>query len=667
MVLTDRRGERDVLERLVETVRAGQGQALLVRGDAGIGKTALLDHLVDHAHGIRVVRVVGVLSERDLAFAGLHQLCAPLLDHLSGLVMPQRDALSTALGVGAGPAPDPFLVGLAVLSLLSDASAGERPLLCVVDDEQWLDHASVQVLGFAARRLTAIAVGLVVATRDPGDDLAGLPEIEIDGLPDDDARVLLESVFPSPIDERVRDLIVAETHGNPSALLELSGALSSFELAGGFGLPRAAPAAGRIDDDVHRRLASLPASTRRLLELAAADPSGDPVLLRRAAGRLGIPTQAAAPAVQAGFVELGARVRFRHPLVRSAAYRTASERHRHEVHAALAEVTDPVTDADRRAWHRGEAAEAPDEDVAADLERSAERARARGGLAAAAAFRERSVLLTPDPPCHGDRILAAAQANLQAGAYEKALDLLAIAEAAPCDELGSARVDLLRGHIAFASTLGSDAPSMLLKAADRLEPLDLPLACRTYLDAWVAASWAGRLAGAGDVEEVARAARALPGSGEPSDPTELVLEGLALSVTEGAAVAAPSLRQAVAVLASDDVSVDDGLRAGWLAATLLWDLDAGLVISMRQVQAARAVGALEHLPMDLTGLGMHRAWRGDLTAAASLVAEAAAIAAITGCRIAPYAAMHLAALRGDEAELAPLIDAAVAEATADGQ
>ena len=460
--LYGRRTECQALDRLIADVREGQSRALIIRGEAGVGKTALLEYLAERAagSGCRVARVVGVQSEMGLAFAGLHQLCAPMLSRAERLPVPQRDALRYASGLAAGPSPDRFLVGLAVLSLLAGA-AGERPLICVIDDEQWLDRASAQALGFAARRLAADPVGLVFAAREPGAELAGLPELHVGGLRDDDARALLDSALAGPLDARVRDLIVAETRGNPLALLELPRGLSPAELAGGFGLPGAAPLAGRIEDSFARQLDALPDQTRRLVQLAAADPSGDRQLVWRAAGRLGIPIQAAEPAVEAGLVEFGSRVRFRHPLARSAAYRSASFSERQQMHAALAEVTDPIADPDRRAWHRAQAAAGPDEEVAAELERSAGRAQARGGLAAAAAFLERSVLLTADPARHAERALAAAQANMQAGAFGKALDLLAEARgqgSGPLDELASARVELLRGQIAFASGLGSDAP-----------------------------------------------------------------------------------------------------------------------------------------------------------------------------------------------------------------
>ena len=666
--LTDRLSERAALDRLIETVRAGQSQALVMRGDPGVGKTVLLDHLAGQASGsgCRVARATGVQSEMELAFAGLHQLCAPMLSRAERLPAPQRDALRTVLGIAAGPPPDRFLVGLAVLSLLSEV-ATERPLICLVDDEHWLDRASAQALGFAARRLAADPVGLVFAARDPGPELTGLPELEVKGLREDDARTLLESALAGPLDARVRDLIIAETRGNPLALLELPRGLSPAELAGGFGLPAAGPLTGRIEDSFGRQLNVLPDQTRRLVQLASAEPSGDRSLVWRAAARLGLPVDAGAPAVDAGLVEFGARVRFRHPLARSAAYRSASFSDRQQLHAALAEVTDPAADPDRQAWHRAQAAPGPDEDVAAELERSAGRAQARGGLAAAAAFLERAVLLTADPARHAERTLAAAQASMQAGAFGKALDLLAAAEAGPLDEFASARVDLLRGRIAFVSNLGSDAPSLLLKAAKRLESLNLDLARETYLTAWSAASLAGHLAGAGDVLEVSRAARALPPPGDPPRPIDLLLDGLARLVTDGPAAAAQTLRQTVNAFAAGDVSREEGLRWGWIAATVLWDEDAGRAIIARQVQLARDAGALEQLPTDLVALAMSDAWRGDFAAAASVIAETDAAAEVTGSRIAPYTQMFLASLRGNQAELTSLIAVANAKAAAEGQ
>ena len=669
--LMDRRAERAALGGLVDAVRSGESRALVVRGDPGVGKTVLVDHLAGRASGsgCRVARAPGVQSEMELAFAGLHQLCAPMLGHLDGIPGPQQDALRTAFGLAAGPPPDRFFVGLAVLSLLSEV-ATERPLICVIDDEQWLDRASAQALGFVARRLAAEPVGLVFAAREPGSELAGLPELEVDGLRDDDARTLLASVLASPLDARVRDLIIAETRGNPLALLELPRGLTPAELAGGFGLPGVTPLAGRIEDSFARQLDALPEQTRRLLLVVAADPSGNRSLVRRAASRLGIAVQEAGPAVEAGLVEFGPLVRFRHPLVRSAAYRSASLSERQQVHAALAEVTEAIADPDRRAWHRAQAAAGPDEDVAAELEHSAGRAQARGGMAAAAAFLERSVLLTADPARHAERMLAAAQASMQAGAFGKALELLDRAEAEPLDELQAARAALLRGHVTFASGMGSDAPPLLLKAAQRLEPLDLALARQAYLDAWLAAVFAGRLAAEATLLEVCRAARRLPSPGDRPGKPELVLDALTLLVTDGPGVAAPALRTAMDAFTAADVTAEERLRLNTFAegaAIALWDLDAWRALVERQAATVRAVGALGQLPLVLVGLGATTTWAGDLTASAALVAESDTVCEATGAHAPPFAALMLACLRGREAEAVALVEATIAGATAGGQ
>jgi len=603
----------------------------------------------------------------ELAFAGLHQLCAPMLDRLEGLPVPQREALRTAFGISTGPAPDRFMVGLAVLSLLSEVGE-ERPLVCLVDDAQWLDHASAQVLGFVARRLAAEPVALIFAAREPGEELAELPELPVPGLRKDDARALLDSALTGPLDARVRDQIIAETRGNPLALLELPRGLSSAELAGGFGLPGAVSLPGRVEQSFQRQLGALPVQTRRLLLIAAADPSGDWSLVWRAAGQLGIPIHAAIPATEAGLAEFSPRVRFRHPLVRSAAYRSAPLADRQRAHAALAEATDPA-DPDRRAWHRAQASPGPDEEVAAELEQSAGRAQARGGLAAAAAFLERAVTLTADPARRVGRTLAAAQASVQAGAFGKALELVAAAEAGPLDESQSARADWLRGQIAFASGPCGDAPLLLLKAAKRLEPLSLDLARQTYVDAWQAGVFAGYLAGAGDLLEVSRAARALPAPAHPPRPVDLLLDGLALMVTDGPAAAAPVLRQATSAFASADIPVQESLKWGWLvrvADKALW-ADEGRRLTARQVQLARDVGALDQLPILLNMMAIDAVWSGDFAAAASLIAEAAAVCEATGSGLAPYAAMMLASFRGREAEAAPLIQSAIEKGAAAGQ
>src|SRR5580693_2995036 len=488
--LLDRQPERAALDNLLRDLRSGRGSALVVRGEAGVGKSALLEYVAGAAADMRVARAAGVESEMELAFASLHLLCAPLLDRLEGLPGPQRDALGIAFGLREGAAPDRFLVGLAVLTLLSEA-AEERPLLCVVDDAQWLDRASAQVLAFAARRLLAEPVGVIFAAREPGEAFGGLADLEVRGLPEQDARALSRSVIRFGLDERVRDRIVDETNGNPLALLELPRGLGLTELAGGFGLAGAQPVPARIEQGFRRRIEALPADTRSLMLIVAAEPAGDPVLVWRAAGRLGIPASAAEAASADGLLEIGARVRFRHPLVRSAVYSSASLPQRRAAHQALAEVTDPGHDPDRRAWHLAAATPGPDEKVAAELERSAGRAQARGGMAAAAAVLRRAVELTGEPARRSERALAAAQASLLAGALDAASDLLAMAAAGPLDELQQARAGLLHGQLAFASSMGSDAPALLVKAAQQLEPLDAALARQTYLDAWAAALLAG--------------------------------------------------------------------------------------------------------------------------------------------------------------------------------
>ena len=671
--LTGRRSESDVLDALVEAVRAGESRVLVVRGEPGVGKSALLEYLAEHASGCRVVRAAGVQSEMELAFAGLHQLLMPMLDHLERLPLPQGDALRTAFGVSAGPTPDRFFIALAVLSLLSEV-AEEQPLICLLDDEQWLDRASAHVLAFVARRLEAESVALVFAARVPSDDLAGLTELVVEGLGEEDARALLDSVLTGPLDERVRDQIVSETRGNPLALLELPRGATPAELAYGFGLPGAVPLSGRIEESFRRRLDALPAESRRLLQLAAADPVGDPVLVWRAVERLGIPAEAATPAVEAGLIEFDVRVRFRHPLVRSAAYRSASAQERQVVHRALAEVTDPEVDPDRRAWHRAQAAPGPDEDVAEELERSAGRAQARGGLAAAAAFLERAAMLTPEPARRAQRLLAAARAKRDAGALDAALGLLVAVDAGPLDALSDRRGGALRGQIALEQQRGSDAARLLLSAARRLEPLDAKLARETHLEALVAAMWAGDLDSPGGVLEAAEAARAAPPGPEPPRAVDVLVDAFALRLTEGYAAAAPTLRRALELVLAPEVVTDQAGRWLWLAgsrpsgsvAIELWDTESWHFLAARQVEFARETGALVQLQFALNFLaGAHLA-AGEWTTAAALIDEDRLIAEATGNPPVAYAALLFAAWRGQETLASELIEAALREAAARG-
>jgi DNA-binding CsgD family transcriptional regulator len=662
--LSGRATERARLEQLLTAVRAGQSAALVLRGETGIGKTALLDYVAARSEGDRVLRALGVESEMELPYAALHQLCAPLLDGLERLPPPQRDALDTAFGLHSGARPDRFLVGLAVLSLLSDA-AEVQPLICLVDDAQWLDRSSAQVLSFVARRLQAESILLLFAERDQDelDELAGLPELRPQGLLEADARELLASANIGPLDERIRDRIIAEARGNPLALLELPRELSAASLAGGFALPLPS----RIEASFHRRVEQLPTETQRLLLVAAAEPIGDPQLLWRAAAELGIPMEAAAPAEADDLMVLGTRVNFRHPLLRSAIYRAAIPEERRDVHGALAAATDPEVDPDRCAWHRAQAALAPDEDVAAELELSGSRAQACGGLAAEAAFLERAAALTPEPGRRARRALDAARAKRLAGLPEAASALLTTAAAEPLNELDGALLQRLRGQIALDLSRGGEAAPLLLDAARRLESLDVALARETHLEALWAASVAGRLGGG--VLDAAKAARAAPRAPDPPRVTDLLVDGLAVRFTEGYAASAPILKRALSTF-RDEAGRDarDMLRS-WMAARVaveLFDDETWDLLATRHVQIARDSGTLSVLPATLNYLTGLRIAEGNLDAAATLLDEADAIAAATGNPRTVVAKLTLAACRGDEAEASILIEALEREAPARG-
>ena len=668
MKLIDRQVECGMLDRLVEAVRAGESRAIVVSGDPGVGKTALLEHLSGQASGCRLARIAGVQSEMELPFAALHQLCAPMLDKLPGLPNPQRDALEIAFGMSSGSAPDRFLVGLAVLGLLSEV-AEDQPLVCVVDDEQWLDGASAQVLGFVARRLGAESVGLVFAARVPGSDLAGLPECKVEGLAEADAQALLKAELTGPLDRRVLDRIVAETKGNPLALLELPRGFTPQELAGGFGLPGAARLSSTIEQSFRRRVDNLPAQTRRLLLTAAAEPLGDPALLWKAAAQMGIGAEAATPAVQADLVEFERRVRFRHPLVRSVVYGSALPQERQEVHAALAAVTDPRQDPDRRAWHRANATPGPDEDVAAELVASAGRARARGGLAAAAAFLARAAALTLDPGRRTERALEAASAKVRAGAFDAARNLLFIADAGPLTDFQQARVDLIGAELALLTNRGSDAPPLLLKAARRLEPVDVELSRATYLQALTAGYFAGRLALGGGVAEVARAAANAPPPPHPPRAPDLLLDGLVAHHNTGYRAGLPILRKALDVFGTG-MAVDEELRWHWVAgivARYVWDDHSWDVLSDRHVRLARRVGALSELPVALNSRAFMLLFAGELAAAASLIQQLQPAIEATGSNRVPYSALGLAVFAGRQADAAAMIDAITRDVSLRGE
>jgi DNA-binding CsgD family transcriptional regulator len=669
MSLLGRAGECAALDGLVDDVRRGESRSLVLRGEAGIGKTSLLRYLIDSASDLTVDRAAGVESEMELAFASLHQLCAPMLGRLEILPAPQRQALETVFGLSDGAAPDRFLVGLAVLSLFSEA-AEERPVLCVVDDAQWLDQASALTLAFVARRLLAEPVGIVFAAREPVQALEHLPELQVHGLRNEDARALLSSAVGFKLDTQVRDRIIAETRGNPLALMELPQGLTATQLAGGFGLFGAQDLSRHIQDSFVRQLGALSDEARRLLLVATAEPLGDPLLLWRAAEQLGIAPTAAEEAEAQGLLAIDDRVRFRHPLARSAVYRSAAPGERRDAHRALADATDPSTDPDRRAWHRAQAAMGVDEAVAGELERSADRAQARGGAAAAAAFLARAAELTPDPAARGRRALAAAQAKFDAAASDAALELLATAGLAPLDELERARLERLRAEIAFTRTRGSDAPALLLDAARRLEPLDAAMARETHLEAMVAAMFAGRLGDAPGVREAAQAAQAAPAAPQPPRAIDLLVDGLATKFTEGFTAAVPPLRAALGAFERMDGSPTGDVRWLWLACRLaqdLWDDELWYVLSARGVRIARETGALSLLASAATYRACLHVHSGSFDAASSLIDEVDAITQATGMAPLKYATLMLAAWRGNEANALRLFEAGRLEATPRGE
>ncbi len=654
--LFGRTSELEVLGQLLADVRSGQSGVLVVRGEPGIGKTALLRYLMGEASGFRVVRGIGVESEMELPFAGLHQLCSPMLDRLGLLAEPQRRGLGVAFGLVPGENPDRFLVALAALSLLAETSE-EQPLLCVVDDAQWLDQASAQVLGFVGRRLLAEPVALVFAARTAvasPDHLVGLPELRLGGLDEQPARALLATVTPGPLDESVRARIIGETHGNPLALLEFGRSLGAAQLAGGFALPDAGDLPRRLEEQYAHRLRELPDDTQRLILLAAADPVGDATLVLRAAQVLGLDIKAADLAAEAGLLNIGAYARFRHPLVRSAAYRAAAAGDRRAAHGALAAVTDPEADPDRRAWHRAHATAGPDEEVAADLISSADRARRRGGVAAAAAFWERAVALTPDPGERAARALAAAEAKYATGDFAAVQALLALADVGPLSDLGRAHVQRMRARVAFALRRGSDAPPLLLQAAGRLQALDEDLARQTYLEALVAAIYAGRLAQGGGAAGVAHAARSAPPGPESPGHAPLLLRGLALRLSEGYLPAAPALREALRRYRAQPRDLDWLSVCYNMVAMDLWDDQAWFELAAGQVRLARANGTLSWLPFALDYLAEIHIQAGDLSHAAALMAEGEHIDPGIRAATLPYVPLLLAAWRGEAAAAAEL-------------
>ena len=664
--LRGRRAECAALDRFTEDVRAGESRTLVICGAPGIGKTALLEYLASQVPDCQLLSGSGAQSESELAFGALHHVCQPLLSRVEALPAPQRDALRITFGLSEGPPPDRFLVGLAILGLLSNAAA-ERPLVCLVDDAHWVDRASAQVFTFVARRPAAGPVGLVFAARDLDGDLIRLPALRLGGLREADARTLLELAPTGPLDARIRDQILVEAGGNPRVLLEQARRLSPAELAGGFGLSGAMPPwqhdAAPIMESFRHQCGDLPPESRRLVVLAACEPTGDPLVIWQAATRSGIDAAAAGPAVEAGLLEFGARVWFRHPLLRSVAYWSASAQDRREAHHALAEATDPVSHPAGRAWHRGQSAAGPDEDIAGELARSAESARSRGEFALAAAFLQRAAQLTGDKARLPGRAVAAAQAKVLTGAPGTALDLLAVAESGHLTEPERARAQLVRAQAAFAADRGRAAPLQLLRAAERLASVDAGLCRAGYLEALLAAFYAGRLASPGaSVPEVARAALSAPSAPGTPAAADRLLDGLATLFGRGHAAGLPLVREALRAI-EGELPAEHDVR--WLslapgAAAYLWDDDQYDLMADRCARLARV------LPLALVPrLHMHF-WTGDLTAADALLRQTEAALETTGRNLPPYPALHLAALRATDSRAAAQIEAAVAEASRSG-
>ena len=637
VVLVGRPAEREALGGLLTRAVGGYSSALVLRGEAGAGKTALLADTVAvaAAGGLRTAWLTGVEPETQLGYAALHRFLLPFADQLEQLPVPQRDALRSAFGLVAGPPADRFLVALAVLTLLADV-ASAAPLVCVVDDVQWLDPESAVVLGFVARRLYAEQVVLLFAVREPAAEvpaLAGLPELVVGGLDDQAAMELLASLAPGPVSPAVGARIIAGTGGNPLALTEVARELSPGQLAGAEVLPEPLPIGGSLEEAFGRRVGRLAPEARLLLAVAAAEPGASQPLVWRAAAQLGIDAEAAASADLGGLAEVGSRVEFRHPLVRSAAYYEIPLRRRRRIHQALAAVSDGEQP-DRVAWHLGMAAVGPDEATAARLEQAARRARDRGGYAATVTFLSRAAELSEDEGQRARRQLAASEAALTAGQPVRAGALLEEASAKLGDPLARARATRLRGTISLALGQAGEVPSILLEAARTLAPADVRRAREALLEALEAAMYAGWSASRAVLLEIAAMARATPTAAESeASAADLLLDGFAARAAAGYPASVPLLRRAVARLRTDDLSPADSLRwlgLGFFAATELFDDQAQRALVGRWVQLARDLGALTALPVALNDQAAFEVKAGRFDAARACLVEASEISAATG-------------------------------------
>jgi len=651
--LVGRTAEQAVFDQLLASGRAGHGAPLVLSGEPGVGKSALLDYAARQATGYQVIRAQGVASEMDLPYAGLQLLCTSVDDSLGRVAPSQREALETAVGLRPGPPRDRFLVGLGLHALLT-AFAEAQPVLCLVDDAQWLDRASVQVLTFVARRLKADSVVVVVAQRhhEPLGQLAGLPELTLEPISDASARTLFATAMPGRIDHAILARIIAEARGNPQAILESVDGISPAEFSGGLIGGAGLHARRPVVEDLLTRMAALPSNSRQLLVVAAAEPIGDPALMWRAAAALGIPIDAVEPLEANGLVSVGSRVLFARPLLRSVVYAEAAESERRRAHRALAEAAEQASARDRQAWHRVQASTAPNEEAAAELARYADTARERAGVAASAAFLERAALLTPDSGRRADRSLAAAAVKLAAGDPHAAARLAVIADMGAIDQSQRNRVALCLAQIGSAHRHDSGASELLLTAARQLAPDEPAIAREAYLDALTSALRIGRF-GTITAEEIALAALSTPAASDPPRAADLLLDALASRFAKGYGEAVQPLNGALEALQWEECG-DEALR--WLSlaarlATDLWDDGSWHAITGLQLRLARRADALATLPDAWTDRAMVELSSGDFAAASALVDAADALTARMHGPRHSGASLVLAAWRGHDSAL----------------
>jgi DNA-binding NarL/FixJ family response regulator len=660
-VLVGRQRECALVDELLAAARDGRSGALVVRGEAGIGKSALLTYAAEQAAGLRVLRGTGIETESEFPFAVVHQLLAPVADHIDAIPPRQRAALRGAFGLGPAVDEDRFLISLAVLNVLAETAAS-GPLLCLVDDAQWLDGASADTLTFAARRVEAEGIVLLFAARDSGFAAPGLPELPLAGLAAGEADSLLTERAAVPLAAEVRDRLVADTLGNPLALAELATSLPADQLAGRVPLPDRLPVGTDIGQLFGDRVRRLPADASTMLLVAAADDTGELRVILRAAAALGVEAGALDVAETAGLVSIDAPIlAFRHPLVRSVVYQDATFQQRQAVQRALADVLDTDEDADRRAWHLANAAIGPDETAADALHRSAEHARRRGGHAAAATAYERAAALTAATESRAERLADAAEAAWLAGQPDrarKAIDATVPLAVAP---VLRARVEHLRGSLEAACGVPASAYAVLVGGAELVSSLDPARAAQMLTEA-------GQIAwGTGDLPRLVEAARRLgelPGADGTVALGAQIVTGLASFLHGDTAAATVRLRDAadLARAASDPKA----LMLSAAGVMFLGDDTRALDLFTTAVAAARAAAAGALIPTLLAPLATLEAWTGRYAAASANVSEGLRLAEETG-QDNPAAHLRgvlawLAAVRGREQECRDAANATLSHA-----